>query len=94
MRLTLDPKCFLLSLLSPKMVGCIPKAQIPIHPNASTFPLPQVVTALCAEAGAEVIQMEVFERQDAVAITAASVEQAKHCMVQLQLHQVGRALIV
>jgi len=49
----------------------------------------QVVTNLCTDAGAEVIQIEVFERQDAVAITTASEEQAQHCMVQLQLQQVG-----
>ena len=52
------------------------------------------MTSLCAEAGAEVIQMEIFERQDAVALTVASVEQAKHCMVQLQLHQVGRVSVL
>jgi hypothetical protein len=50
--------------------------------------LTQVINSLCASAGAEVIQLEVFERQDAVAITIASVEQAQHCMVQLQLQQV------
>lgn len=44
---------------------------------------------MCINAGAEIIQMEVFERQDAVAITTVNEEQAQQCMMQLQLQQVS-----